>query len=163
MEVENKKPDLIERVIRIGRVCKVVKGGKKFSFHALVVVGDGLGRVGVALGKANEVQMAIAKAINAAKKSMFSVVLNGLTIPHEIIGKFGAGKVLLKPALLGTGVVAGGVVRSILDVVGVKNVLTKCLGSRNSFNLLYATVEALKNLRSVEQARALRFSDEVKN
>ena len=163
MEVDKKELELKESVININRVCKVVKGGKKFSFSALVVVGDGAGHVGVALGKANEVQMAIIKAVNSAKKNMFPVVLKGTTIPHEIIGKFGAGKVLLKPALPGTGVVAGGVVRSILDAVGVRNILTKCLGSRNFFNLLYATVAALKELRSVEQAHELRFSDEVKN
>lgn len=134
-------------IVSINRVTKVVKGGKRFSFNALVVVGNGQGKVGVALGKSNEVQSAIQKAIIAARKDMISFPLFETTIPHEVIGKFGAGLVWMKPAVSGTGLIAGGGVRAILEAGGVQNVLTKNLGSRNPFNTVYATMEALKKLK----------------
>ncbi|HOW88842.1 MAG TPA: 30S ribosomal protein S5 [Elusimicrobiales bacterium] len=138
-------------VVAINRVTKVVKGGKRFSFNALVVVGDGAGSVGVALGKSNEVQTAIQKASAAARKDMISFPLKGSTIPHEIEGYFGAGHVWMKPAVGGTGLIAGGGVRAVLEASGVKNVLTKNLGSRNPFNTVYATLDALQKLRSREE------------
>lgn len=141
------QPELIEKVIKINRVAKVTKGGKKLHFSALVVVGDRHGRVGFALDKANEVAEAIRKALVKAKREIFRVNLEGSTIPHEIIGKYGAAKVLLKPASEGTGVIAAGPVRAICEAAGIKNILTKCLKSNNPINVIKATVDGLNNLK----------------
>ncbi|MBS1985269.1 MAG: 30S ribosomal protein S5 [Bdellovibrionales bacterium] len=145
---------LIDRVIHIGRVAKVVKGGRRFSFSAIVVVGNREGKIGVGLGKAGEVPEAIRKAGEQAKKGLFSVPVVKDTIPHETLGVFGSGKVVLIPASTGTGVIAGGPVRAIMECAGVKNVLTKCIGSNNPHNVLKATINALTKLRTKEQYKA---------
>jgi small subunit ribosomal protein S5 len=148
--------ELIEKLVYINRVAKVVKGGRRFSFSALVVVGDGVGKVGHGLGKANEVPEAIRKATEKAKKNMIEVQLKGTTLPHDIIGKYGAGKVLLRPAAEGTGVIAGGAVRAVMEALGVHDVLTKCLGSNNHHNVLKATFDALRNIRDAKEVSKRR-------
>jgi small subunit ribosomal protein S5 len=148
--------DIQDRVVEIRRVAKVVKGGRRFNFSALVVVGDGKGRVGAGLGKANTVPAAIQKGQDRAKRNMFDVPMRNTTIPHEVIGKFESSSVLLKPASEGTGVIAGGGVRAVLELAGVRDVLTKALGSTTSVNLVQATVEGLQRLRSKAQIEELR-------
>ena len=151
-----KQQEFEEQVISINRVTKVVKGGRRFRFAALVVVGDRKGRVGIGTGKANEVPDAIKKAVEDAKKNIFTVPVIGTTIPHEITGKYGAGSVYMRPASEGTGVIAGGATRAILELAGISDILTKCLGSRTKINVVRATVDALQNLRTVESVAALR-------
>jgi small subunit ribosomal protein S5 len=155
-EAEAQEFQLTDKVVNIARVAKVVKGGRRFRFSAIVVVGDGQGKVGAGLGKAHEVPEAIRKAVEKAKKDMILVPITNYTIPYAVQGQFGSGKVLLKPASEGTGVIAGGPVRAVMEVAGIKNVLTKCLGSHNPHNAVKATMVALKQLASPEEVASRR-------
>lgn len=150
------KMDVTEKVVHINRVAKVVKGGRRFSFSALVVVGDGEGHVGAGLGKAGEVPEAIRKGIEDAKKNMIEIPIINTSVPHQIIGISGSGKVLLKPAVEGTGVIAGGPVRAVLELAGIKNILTKSLGSSNAKNMVDATINGLQNMKRAEEVAKLR-------
>lgn len=161
-KIEPDQLDLKEKVVYINRVAKVVKGGRRFSLSALVVVGDCNGHVGIGLGKGREVPIAIEKAIQRAKKSLFEVPVIGSTIPHQIIGHFGAGRVLLKPASEGTGIIAGGPVRAVVELAGIKDILTKSLGSANAINMVRATVQGLQSLKdpeAVAKTRALPLEE----
>jgi small subunit ribosomal protein S5 len=156
---DSEAPEFDERVVQINRVAKVVKGGRRFSFGSIVVVGDGKGRVGVGMGKAGEVPESIRKGVDSAKKNMITVPLDGTTIPHEVEEKFGAARVLIKPAAPGTGVIAGGGARAVLEAAGVRDVLTKAHGSSNPVNIVRATIKALESLESLERVSARRRRD----
>ncbi|MFQ5693967.1 MAG: 30S ribosomal protein S5 [Nitrospinota bacterium] len=153
---DRSSPELKDRVVHINRVTKVVKGGKNFSFSALVIVGDGKGRVGFGMGKAKEVPSAIAKGVEKAKRELIRVPMKGTTVPHAVIGHFGAGRVLLRPASPGTGVIAGGTVRAVMESAGVADILTKCIGTDNPHNVIRATFEGIKNLKDAQTLARLR-------
>ena len=153
---ENKTPELKEKVVAINRVAKVVKGGRTFRFSAVVIVGDGAGHVGIGNGKAAEVPDAIKKAIQEAKKNLVEVPIVGTTVPHEFVGEFGSARVMLKPAAVGTGLIAGGSVRPVLELAGYKDIRTKVIGTNNPRNVVYATIEGLKNMQTIEQVAKKR-------